>query len=93
MFAVILMGRAGGERFRHTVTANDQDHAAQKATRMAKRMQAEVELVAPENPTLIAWPEVETAADAARARGSAPESRGGGTGAGCLVCISLRGAA
>jgi len=50
--------------------ANDRDHALEKAPRMARRMQVELESVAPENPTLITWQEVETAADAARARGS-----------------------
>jgi hypothetical protein len=64
-FAVILSGRMGRERFRHTIRANDQGHATEKATRMAKRMQVEVESVAPEHPTLIAWSD----ADAAPERG------------------------
>jgi len=37
---------------------------------MARRMQVELESVAPENPTLINGQEVETAADAAQARES-----------------------
>ena len=69
-FAVILSGHAGREWFQHTIMANDRDHALEKAPRMARRMQVELESVAPENPTLITWQEVETAADAARARGS-----------------------
>ena len=69
-FAVILSGHARREWFRHTIMANDQDHALEKAARMARRMQVELESVAPENPTLITWQEVGTAADAAQARGS-----------------------
>jgi hypothetical protein len=69
-FAVILSGHAGREWFRHTIMANDRDHALEKAARMARRMQVELESVAPENPTLINWQEVETAADAAQARES-----------------------
>ena len=69
-FSVILSGHAGREWFRHMIMANDRDHALEKSARMARRLQVELESVAPENPTLITWQEVETAADAARARGS-----------------------
>lgn len=72
-FAVILGGREGLERFRRTIMANNEAHAVEKASRMAKRMHAEVRWIAPEHPTLITWPEAEMAAQAAQARGSAPE--------------------
>jgi hypothetical protein len=67
---VILSSRAGRESFRHTIMANDQDHAIEKAMRMAKRMQVKLEFIAPEKPTLIAWQEAAMAADAVQARGS-----------------------
>lgn len=48
-FAVILSRRASAESFRHTIRANDQDHAIEKARKMAERMEAKLELVVPEN--------------------------------------------
>jgi hypothetical protein len=67
---VILSSRLGRESFRHTIMANDQDHAIEKAMRMAKRMQVKLEFIAPEKPTLIAWQKAAMAADAMQARGS-----------------------
>jgi hypothetical protein len=42
---------------RHTIQAKDQDRAIEKARRMAERIEAELELVVPENPSLITWQE------------------------------------